>query len=91
MPWKKNYLEKAFSLMSEKDSLYQSSSFWAGACREISDNVINDGLHNFREEISNLHFFVPTYGFPGNSFSKESIQEILKLFPEKSAKRITYL
>ena len=87
MSLKKDYLEKAFSLMSEKSSLYQSSSFWEEACRKISNNVDNDGLENFRSEISNLHFFVPTYGFPGNSFSNEDIKKTLSLFQEDASKK----
>ena len=87
MTWKKNYLNRAFSLMSAKDSLYQSSSFWTDACKKISNNIINHGLSDFRGEIDNLHFFVPTYGFPGNSFSKENIERILNLFPIESAKK----
>ena len=87
MSFKKDYLERAFSIMSKKSSLYQSSSFWEDACKKISNNVSNDGLENFRSEISNLHFFVPTYGFPGNSFSKKNIQKILNLFQESSSKK----
>jgi|TARA_B100002019_G_C21274085_1_gene604153 putative sugar O-methyltransferase len=87
MSLKKDYLERAFSIMSEKSSLYQSSSFWEEACRKISNNVNNNGLENFRSEISNLHFFVPTYGFPGNSFSKEDIKKTLSLFHEDASKK----
>ena len=80
MSFKKDYLERAFSIMSKKSSLYQSSSFWEDACKKISNNVSNDGLENFRSEISNLHFFVPTYGFPGNSFSKKKHSKNIESF-----------
>lgn len=87
MSWKKKYLEKAFLEMDKKDPLYQSTSFWEKACREISKNVSNEGLNNFRNEISNLSFFVPTYGYPGNSFSQDGLQRILELFPKDTSKK----
>ena len=76
----KNYLEKAFLLMSKKNTLYQSSSFWTEACAKIADNFLDTGVKDFRNDRDNLSFFVPTYGFPGNSFSEENMKKILDLF-----------
>jgi len=87
MSWKKKYLEKAFSEMDKKNSLYQSTSFWEGACRKISKKISAKGLSDFRNGIDNLHFFVPTYGFPGNSFSQDRMQGILELFPKDTSKK----
>ena len=35
-------------------------------------------MDTFRSDIDNLHFFVPTYGYPGNSFSIETINKLLE-------------
>ncbi len=83
----KEYLEKAFLEMNNKDALYQSTSFWKEACKKISKNTNDKGLKNFRNEIDNLHFFVPTYGYPGNSFSEEGLQRVLDLFSRDDAKK----
>ena len=92
MSWGKKYLENAFTVMSQADSLYQSTSFWESACRNISENIIKNGLSNFRKDKTNLSFFVPTYGSPGNSFSEASIQDALSLFSkEKNIKNFLSL
>ena len=77
MTKKEQYFDKAFKMMSEQESVYQSSSFWEQACRDISDNIIKNDMDSFRSDINNLYFFVPTYGYPGNSFSQEVIKDLL--------------
>ena len=74
---KQQFLDKAFKIMSKQESIYQSSSFWEQACRDISDNIIKNDIDSFRSDINNLNFFVPTYGYPGNSFSKEVMKDLL--------------
>ena len=87
MSWKKLYLENAFKVMSQVDTLYQSTSFWESACRNISENILKNGLSNFRNDKNNLSFFVPTYGSPGNSFSPDDIQNTLSLFSDQKNKK----
>ena len=87
MSWEKIYLEKAFLEMDKKDPLYQSTSFWEKACRKISKNISGKGLSDFRKDRDNLYFFVPTYGYPGNSFSQDGLQGILELFPKDTSKK----
>ena len=80
------YILNAFSEMSGKKEIYRSSKFWEEACKNITENIIKNGLKNFRKDILNLHFFVPTYGSPGNSFREDEIAEILKSL-EKTNKK----
>ena len=75
---KKEYLDKAFEMMERQESVYKSSSFWEQACRDISDNILKNGMDAFRSDINNLYFFVPTYGYPGNSFSLDTINQLLE-------------
>ena len=84
MSWSKEYLEKAFLEMDKKNPLYKSTSFWEEACRKISKNISDKGFSDFRNERYNLSFFVPTYGYPGNSFSQDGLQGILELFPKET-------
>ena len=85
----KDYLEKAFDVMSRQKEFYKSSKFWEEACKKISKNTIESDFKDFRRDSDNLNFFVPTYGYPGNGFSKEAIKEILNLFSEhKSSKNL---
>jgi len=76
----KEYLEKAFYLMNQQSDLYKSTKFWEEACVDISKTFLKEGLENFRRDENNLTFFVPTYGPPGNAFSKSSIKELLEVF-----------
>ena len=87
MEWKKDYLEKAFDLMAEQEALYQSSSFWEEACKKISKTFVESDFNNFRRDQQGLNFFIPTYGFPGNSFSKVNIGKIMELFYEPELRK----
>ena len=84
---KSEYIKKAFVMMSQKDRLYQSSSFWAKACKNIATNYAEQGLENFRNNKENLSYFVPTYGLPGNIFTEKSIKKVLDIFPESTSKK----
>ncbi len=87
MSVQKKYIEKAFSLMRKQSDLYRSSKFWEDACVDIFNNINDCGLESFRRDKDNLNFFVPTYGPPGNSFSENSIEELLGIFSgEESSK-----
>ena len=90
MTHKKEYIEKAFAVMNTQTELYRSSKFWEDACLRIYRNILDVGLENFRRDEDNLNFFVPTYGSPGNSFSKRSIEELLISMSKKESLK-TYL
>ena len=83
----KEYYQRSFQLMHKKDPLYRSTSFWEEACINISQEIIESGLDGFRSNETNLNFFVPTYGYPGNSISKEMTEEILSLLEKKGSKK----
>ncbi len=83
----REYYQRSFQLMHIKDPLYRSTSFWEEACINISQDIDKSGLDNFRSNETNLNFFVPTYGHPGNSFSKEMTEDILNLLEKKDLKK----
>ena len=53
--------------------LYAPTPFWEAATDRLVDDIKRDGIKNFRNRGAPLSFFVPTYGFPGNSLSPEQI------------------
>ena len=53
--------------------LYAPTPFWEAAAERLVDDIKRDGIENFRNRGTPLSFFVPTYGFPGNSLSSEQI------------------
>ena len=65
-----------------QEPIYQPSSFWEGACRQIIHEIEEYGIDNFRNIRTSLSFFVPTYGVPANSFTKEIANKILKLLED---------
>jgi putative sugar O-methyltransferase len=79
-------LDQAFADMQTQNELYKPSSFWADASLRIAAALKQHGVENFRRIEENLSFFVPTYGYPGNSFSQEMQSEISafiqRAFPE---------
>jgi len=52
---------------------YAPTPFWEQGSSEILADLTNDGIENFRNRGAPLSFFVPTYGYPGNSLSSEQI------------------
>lgn len=69
-------LEQAFADMQGQDELYKPSAFWADASVKIAAALKHHGVENFRRIADTLVFFVPTYGYPGNSFTPQ-IQDAL--------------
>lgn len=57
--------------MQSQHELYKPTSFWAGASKQITEDIKEQGVEKFRSINSILHYFVPTYGLPGNSFTEE--------------------
>ena len=52
-----------------KSDYYKPSIFWQSALKKIEKLYLCSGLSNFRNHPTNLSFFVPTYGYPGNGLS----------------------
>ena len=66
--------------------VYKAGPFWESALKNIATNFYENGIANFRNDVLNLKFFVPTYGYPGNGYSEKqinTIREIASRFPQK--------
>ena len=57
-------------------SFYQPGIFWKAALKKIEDQFNEAGISQFRADKTNLSFFVPTYGCPGNGFNSETIAKL---------------
>lgn len=75
--------------MKVQSELYRPSAFWDEASSYIVGELCKLGVENFRSMPKALGFFVPTYGTPGNSFSKEQAIKIQESFSHEypSAKK----
>ena len=69
--------------MLQQSELYRPSAFWAEASATIVDELCVHGVESFRRLPKPLGFFVPTYGCPGNSFSRELEQGVLDPFRQQ--------
>ena len=56
-------LEMLQNAQDNADDIYKPTKFWSDRCDELSDEICNDGIENFRKIESCLHMFVPSYGF----------------------------
>ena len=72
--------------MSKQDELYRPTSFWDEASSNLISEISIHGIEHFRSLPKALGFFVPTYGTPGNNFSKEQITELLNQHSDKYPK-----
>jgi len=63
-----------------QNELYRPTSFWDGASQLIVDDIEAHGVEKFRSLCTILDYFVPTYGLPGNSFTKDMVDSILANF-----------
>ena len=66
--------------------VYKAGPFWESALKNIAKKFYENGIANFRNDVLNLKFFVPTYGYPGNGYSEKqinTIREIASRFPQK--------
>ncbi len=64
-------LAGAYEAMLNQNELYKPTSFWSDASQTIVWELEANGVENFRAITSALSYFVPTYGLPGNCFTKE--------------------
>jgi putative sugar O-methyltransferase len=71
-------LKLAFADMHAQQELYKPTSFWSKASQLIADEIEKNGVEKFRSLNSTLNYFVPTYGLPGNSFTKEMSEALQK-------------
>jgi len=78
----KNYMTKypelklAYDDMLSQSELYKPTSFWNNASKLIVHEIEEAGVEKFRSLNSTLNYFVPTYGLPGNSFTKEIVDAL---------------
>ncbi|MFK7893113.1 MAG: putative sugar O-methyltransferase [Granulosicoccus sp.] len=64
-------MHAAVQALIQQNALYHPGSFWADATTRIVDEILADGIENFRALPTPLQFFVPTYGQPGNRLTPE--------------------
>lgn len=62
--------------MELQDKLYQPTSFWKAASDQIVKEFEEHGMDKFRSLKTPLSYFVPTFGHPGNGYSKEQIKAV---------------
>lgn len=72
-------------------SVYRPGPFWEDALKNIAKDFFQKGIENFRNSILNLEFFVPTYGSPGNGFTKKQIDSIIEKSVDFTQKQRTYI
>jgi len=68
-------------------SVYEPSIFWKKALQTINNVYMEKGIKSFRSDDTNLMFFVPTYGLPGNSFTRAFVQKIESICKENYGER----
>lgn len=69
-------LHFAREALVQQNELYRPSAFWDEASADIVKELTEGGVENFRAMPKALSFFVPTYGSPGNSFTKKQASEL---------------
>ncbi|WP_346911517.1 putative sugar O-methyltransferase [uncultured Roseibium sp.] len=67
--------------------LYAPTPFWAEGARRLAEDIDANGIENFRNKGAPLNFFVPTYGYPGNSLSDTQITALRAGIHPASAKQ----
>lgn len=63
--------------MHAQSELYRPSIFWDEASSRIAAELSSYGVERLRSLPSANYFFAPTYGVPGNSFTKEQSEGLL--------------
>lgn len=70
-------LDDSWEDMLKQNKLYQPSNFWREASNLIKSEIKLNGVEKFRSLESILSYFAPTYGIPGNSFTREMVHALL--------------
>lgn len=60
--------------LEKQSPLYQPGVFWKEASKDMIAQFNEQGVEHFRQLSASLNFFVPTYGYPGNALSEQTIQ-----------------
>lgn len=63
--------------MDAQSEWYRPTAFWREASVRIAEEIIANGIENFRASPLALNFFVPTYGTPGSGFSEAQTRALL--------------
>lgn len=66
----------ALKLSEQQSELYRPSSFWKQATNDIMEQVVDNGIENFRSLSTPLNFFVPTYGQPFNQLDDQTVRKL---------------
>ena len=86
-------MDLAYADMALQEEIYKPTSFWNDASQLIIKELNHYGVENFRSIPSILDYFAPTYGVPGNSFSKEMVDGIVSglknKFPTEEKARVS--
>ncbi|WP_346891639.1 putative sugar O-methyltransferase [uncultured Roseibium sp.] len=69
--------------------LYAPTPFWADGARRLASDIKTNGIENFRNTGAPLNFFVPTYGYPGNSLNDQQIAALRAAAHPATAKQLT--
>lgn len=85
--------KELMSQLAKQSPLYQPGVFWQEASKVMIDELDTQGVECFRRLESSLHFFVPSYGFPGNALTENTMQSLQAWLDEQAlpAKQHTYL
>jgi putative sugar O-methyltransferase len=70
--------------MKNQSALYRPTSFWEQASQDITAELCQHGVDRFRALELPLGYFVPTYGYPGNSFSRPQLDGLMQWIRENS-------
>ncbi|WP_417682581.1 putative sugar O-methyltransferase [Roseibium sp.] len=68
--------------------LYAPTPFWAEGTRRLAEDIDANGIENFRNKGAPLSFFVPTYGYPGNSLNDKQIAALRAAAHPATAKQL---
>jgi putative sugar O-methyltransferase len=70
--------------MQAQSALYRPTAFWDAASGIIVDELCERGIENFRALPKALGYFVPTYGVPGNCYTKAQAEGLRGWLAEHS-------
>jgi len=73
-------LNHIISDMEVADEIYKPSNFWQHGSERINNDLESFGIENFRNFISALGFFVPTYRFMGTALDPDRYAFIREKF-----------
>ncbi len=75
-------LAQARADMQKQSQFYRPTVFWNEASSRTADELLAHGFERFRSLPSALGFFVPTYGTPGSSYTREQVEGLRRWLSE---------